>query len=228
MKKIISSAAVCSIAMCMLASCGSKDSGDKKEKTSKAVDLTGKWAMENKGNETVENGGIILTDDGKGSIYADSSKIMNFTDDGFAVGMGDNMTVLSKDYFKEEGKTLTVDVMGNELLVITKLDDTEGYDGLYSLDGGTLYDGIIQGMSKGDEEDVPENVDITLDFDGTHSEVVFNDLFNYSVKGDKLTLTGYSGLMGLDAKEGTADFKLEGDTLTITSSTNTETLTRVK
>ena len=228
MKKLISSAAVCSIAMCMLASCGSKDSGDKSEKKAKAVDISGKWAMENTGNETVENGGIIFSEDGKGSIYADSSKIMYFTDDGLSVGMGDNMTVLSNEYFKQDGKTLTVDIMGNELLVITKLDDTEGYDGHYSLDGGTLYDGIIQGMSKDGEEEVPENVDITLDFDGTHSEVIFNDLFTYQAKGNKLTLSGYSGLMGMDEKEGTAEFKLDGDTLTITSSTKTETLTRVK
>lgn len=220
MKKTISSIAVCSLALCVLTSCGSEKS-EKKEK--KSADITGKWAIDDFENESIKNGGIILAD-GKGSVYADSSEILHFEEDGFNV----SGTVLSKEYYKEDGKKFTLDVMGQEMLIMTKLDDKEGYDGKYSLDGGLLYDGIIQGMSKGDDKELPESIDITLEFDGDHSEFVFNDLFDYSTEGDKLTISGYSALMDISGDGGSADYKIEGDTLTITGTSKTQTFTRVK
>jgi len=223
MKKIITSVTVCSLALCALASCGSSKSSDKSEKASKKADITGKWSIDNLDNESIKNGGIIFAD-GKGSVYADSSQILHFEDDGFNV----SGTVLSKEYYKEDGKKFTLDVMDQEMLVMTKLDDTEGYDGKYSLDGGLLYDGIVQGLNKNGDEELPETIDITLVFDGDYSEVVFNDMFDYETKGNKLTITGYSGMMDFSSDGGTADFKVEGDKLTITSSKRSETFTRVK
>ena len=224
MKKTISSIAVCSLALCVLASCGkAKSDSDSSKKSKKTADITGKWSIDGLDNESIQNGGIIFAD-GKGSVYADSSKILHFDEEGFNV----SGTVLSKDYYKEDGKKFTLDVMGQEMLVMTKLDDKEGYDGKYSLDGGLLYDGIIQGLSKEGEEEMPESVDITLEFDGDHSEVIFNNLFNYETKDDKITISGYSGMMDLSGDGGTAEYKIEGDTLTLTSSKKTQTFTRVK
>ncbi|WP_294412036.1 hypothetical protein [uncultured Ruminococcus sp.] len=221
MKKVITSVTVCSLAVCALASCGSsaKKSADK---------IVGKWAMSDLSNtdQSVDGGGIIFTDGGKGSVYLDTSSLLHFESEGLNVGG----TVLAKDYIKEEGKTLTVDVMGQEMIGLTKLESGEGYDGKYSLDSGILYDSIVQGMEKqGDSSFDKSNLDITIDFDGSKSEVVFNNLFTYETKGKKLTVSGFSGfLSGGDGKEATAEFKVDGDTLELKDSKSTETLTRVK
>ncbi|MCR4793750.1 MULTISPECIES: hypothetical protein [Ruminococcus] len=215
MKRIISSIAVCSLAVCAFASCGNSSSSSK--------DISGKWSIDDLDNNSgIKNGGIIFKD-GKGSVYADSSSILHFEDDGFNV----SGTTLSKEYFKEDGKKLTIDVSGQEMIVMTKLDDKDGYDGKYSLDGGLLYDGIKQGITKGSDE-VPDSINITLEFDGDHSEFVFNDLFDYKTKGDKITITGYSAIMDLSSDGGTAKYKIDGDKLTIKGSKKSETFTKVK
>lgn len=223
MKKVISSIAVCSLAVCALASCGSK----KSEKAAESADITGKWSIDSLEDDTLQNGGIIFQD-GKGSVYTDSSKILHFNDEGLELGNGESdSTIISKDYFKEEGKKLTVDLSGMELLVMTKLDDTEGYDGTYSLEGGLLYEELSAEMSDGAEEK-PESVDISLKFDGESSEMLFNDLFNYEIKDGKLSFSGYSAIMGITSDDGPYDYKIDGDKLSITSQKKTETFTRVK
>ena len=219
MKKIISSVTVCSLALCALASCGSSaKSGDK---------LVGKWAMSDLSNtdQSVDGGGIIFTDDGKGSVYLDTSSLLHFESEGLNVGG----TTLAKDYIKESGDTLTVDVMGNEMIGLKKLEAKEGYDGKYSLESGILYDSIVQGMEKqGNASFDKENLNITIDFDGAKSEVVFNDLFTYTTKGKKLEVSGFAGFLNGDGDKATAEFKVDGDTLELKDSKSTETLTRVK
>lgn len=220
MKKVITSITVFSLAVCALASCGSSaKSGEK---------IIGKWAMSDLSNtdQSVDGGGIIFTEGGKGSVYLDTSSLLHFESEGLNVGG----TVLAKDYIKEEGKTLKVDVMGQEMIGLTKLESGEGYDGKYSLDSGILYDSIVQGIEKqGDSSFDKSNLDITIDFDGSKSEVVFNDLFTYETKGKKLTVSGFSGfLSGGNGKEATAEFKVDGDTLELKDSKSTEKLTRVK
>lgn len=224
MKKIISSIAVCSLAICALASCGS----NKSEKTSKSADITGKWSIDSLQNESVEHGGIIFKD-GKGSAYTDSSKMFHFNDEGLEIGSDDDTAskIISKEFFKEEGKTLTIDLSGVDLLVMNKLDEKEGYNGTYSLDGGLLYEQLSQQMSNG-EEDTPNAVDITLIFDGDKSEMIFNDLFDYETKDGKLTLSGNSDIMGLSTDGNAVDYKIDGDKLTITTKDQSETFTRVK
>lgn len=218
MKKVITSITVCSLAVCALASCGSSaKSGEK---------LVGKWAMSDLSNagEGVEGGGIIFTEDGKGSVYLDTSSLLHFESEGLNVGG----TVLAKDYIKESGDTLTVDVMGQEMIGLTKLETKDGYDGKYSLKSGILYDSIVQGMEKQGSID-ESNLNITIDFDGSSSEVVFNDLFTYETKGKKLIVSGFSGFLnGGEGDKATAEFKVEGDTLELKDSKSTETLTRVK
>lgn len=218
MKKVITSITVCSLAVCALASCGSSaKSGEK---------IVGKWAMSDLSNtdQSVDGGGIIFTEGGKGSVYLDTSSLLHFESEGLNVGG----TVLAKDYIKESGDTLTVDVMGQEMIGLTKLEKGEGYDGKYSLDSGILYDSIVQGMENQGSFDEAD-LDITIDFDGDKSEVVFNDLFTYTTKGKKLTVSGFSGFLnGGDGKEATAEFKVDGDTLELKDSKSTETLTRVK
>jgi chloramphenicol O-acetyltransferase len=52
-------------------------------------------------DQSVDGGGIIFTDGGKGSVYLDTSSLLHFESEGLNVGG----TVLAKDYIKEEGKT---------------------------------------------------------------------------------------------------------------------------
>ncbi|MBR0510952.1 MAG: hypothetical protein IJJ81_00070 [Ruminococcus sp.] len=219
MKKIISSVTVCSLALCALASCGDNaKSGEK---------IIGKWAMSDLSNtdQSVDGGGIIFTDDGKGSVYLDTSSLLHFESEGLNVGG----TTFVKDYIKESGDTLTVDVMGQEMIGLTKLESGEGYDGKYSLDSGIFYDSIVQGIEKqGNASFDKENLDITIDFDGAKSEVVFNDLFTYTTKGKKLEVSGFAGFLNGDGDKATAEFKVDGDTLELKDSKSTETLTRVK
>ena len=220
MKKVITSITVCSLAVCALASCGSSaKSGEK---------IVGKWAMSDLSNAGagVEGGGIIFSDNGKGSVYLDTSSLLHFSDDGLVV----SETTLSKDYIKESGDTLTVDVMGQEMIGLTKLESRTGYDGKYSLKSGILYDSIVQGMeNQGGSSFNKDDLDITIDFDGSKSEVVFNDLFTYTTSGKKLTVSGFSGFLdGGDGKEAKAEFKVDGDTLELKDAKSTETLTRVK
>lgn len=224
MKKIISSIAVCSLAICALASCGS----EKSEKSAKTADIAGKWSIDSLENESIEQGGIIFND-GKGSAYTDSSKMFHFNDEGLVIGSDDDTATrtISKDLFKEEGKTLTIDLSGMELLIMNKLDETEGYNGTYSLDGGILYEQLSAQIS-GNEENTAEAVDITLIFNGDKSEMIFNDLFDYETKDGQLTLSGNSDVMGLSTDGNSAEYKIEGDKLTIITKNGTETFTRVK
>jgi len=224
MKKIISSIAVCSLAICALASCGS----EKSEKSAKSADIAGKWSIDSLENESIEQGGIIFND-GNGSAYTDSSKMFHFNDEGLVIGSDDDTATrtISKDLFKEEGKTLTIDLSGMELLIMNKLDETEGYNGTYSLDGGILYEQLSAQIS-GSEENTAEAVDITLIFNGDKSEMIFNDLFDYETKDGQLTLSGNSDVMGLSTDGNSAEYKIEGDKLTIITKNGTETFTRVK
>ena len=224
MKKIISSIAVCSLAICALASCGS----EKSDKSAKSADIAGKWSIDSLENESIEQGGIIFND-GKGSAYTDSSKMFHFNDEGLVIGSDDDTATrtISKDLFKEEGKTLTIDLSGMELLIMNKLDETEGYNGTYSLDGGILYEQLSAQIS-GSEENTAEAVDITLIFNGDKSEMIFNDLFDYETKDGQLTLSGNSDVMGLSTDGNSAEYKIEGDKLTIITKNGTETFTRVK
>ncbi|MBO7474392.1 MAG: hypothetical protein J6U00_10430 [Ruminococcus sp.] len=223
MKKLITSAAVCSIALCALVSCGDKSS-------KKNGDIVGKWSMSGIENSGIEDGGLIFKADGKGSVFEDTSSILHFESEGFNIGG----TVISDNYIKEDGDNLVVDIEGKEMLDMTRLEGRDGKDGLYSLKGGMLYTSIVEKMSANGSFD-ENNLDITIDFDGAHSEVIFNNIFTYTTKKDKLTISGFSGFLKEDSDSAaanggsiTADYKISGNTLSIIDSKGTETLTRVQ
>ncbi|MCR5599955.1 MAG: hypothetical protein K6G33_04340 [Ruminococcus sp.] len=228
MKKLVSSLIACTVVACSLFSCGnsSESKSDEKEtkKKESAADLVvGKWAMTDLNAEGIDAGGIIFSADGKGSIFEDTSSMLHFVDDGLNVGG----TTLSTEYFKEEGDNLTIDVMGQEMLVMKKVEAKDGYDGKYSLNGGILYDSILSGL-EGRGLDEKTNIDISINFDKENSEVVFNDLFSYSVDGSKMTITGFSGFLDSDKDEVSAEFTVVDDKLTIKDSDKETVLTKVK
>ena len=228
MKKLVSSLLACTVVACSLFSCGSSSESKSDEKETKkkesAADLVvGKWAMTDLDAEGIDGGGIIFSADGKGSIFEDTSSMLHFVDDGLNVGG----TTLSTEYFKEEGDNLTIDVMGQEMLVMKKVEAKDGYDGKYALNGGILYDSILSGL-EGRGLDENTNIDISINFDKENSEVVFNDLFSYSVDGSKMTISGFSGFLDSDKDEVSAEFTVVDDKLTIKDSDKETVLTKVK
>ncbi|MBO4523721.1 MAG: hypothetical protein J5723_03470 [Ruminococcus sp.] len=218
MKKIVTSIAVCSLAVCAFVSCGSKSEGK-----NKATSIVGKWALSGVDNQEVESAGLIFHENGNGSMYEDSSSMFHFEDEGFSVGG----SVISNDYVKEEGDTVTVDVMGEKILVMKKLGNNEGYYGEYTLEGGKLYDNFAESM-KEEAEKNGKPLDITLNFEGSHSELIFNNIFTYTIDDKKLNISGSSAIFNSDGSALSGDYTIKGDTLTITDSKKTDTLTRVK
>jgi hypothetical protein len=228
MKKLVSSLIACTVVACSFFSCSSPIKNDDSKKNSKkepsSADLIiGKWKLDDVNAEGIDSGGLLFSENGKGSIYENTSSLLHFADDGLNVGG----TVLSTEYFNEEGDKLTIDVMGQQMLVMTKVEAKDGYDGKYSLDGGILYDSIVSGLEqKGFTE--KQNIDISIDFDGDNSEVVFNDLFDYSIDGSKITIKGFSGFLNTDEDEVSAEFTVDEEKLTIKDSSKDTVLTREK
>ncbi|EWM52653.1 LptM family lipoprotein [Ruminococcus flavefaciens] len=212
MKKLISSVVVCSLAVCALASCGSK--GD---------ELVGKWSMKNLTANGIDDGGIIFTADGKGAIYEDTSSVFYFEDN----GINFNGTTVSSEYITDSNDVVSVNIQGQELLTMKRMESKGTYYGTYTLTGGVLYDSIVKGMESRSNKKA-DDLNVTIDFSENHSEVLFNDLFTYKVKGSTIEVSGFSGLFSSKSEKASAKFKIDGDTLTIKDSNSEETLTRVK
>ncbi len=219
MKKLITSIIACSLAVFSLASCGKSSDTKKKEKT---ADITGKWAFSESPNEDVSSVGLIFSDKGKGSVYEETTPIFSFTEDsmvlyGYAV---------DKEYITEENDVVTVTLNNSDVIVMKRTKSGgSGFDGTYDLTGGSLYDSLENSVSS-----ESESADITVELKGDKSFVVFNDMFTYKTEGSELVISGCSPLIipsaDEDSDEITAEFKLDGDTLTIIDDKNSNVLTR--
>lgn len=213
MKKIITSITVCALAVCSLASCSDNNNAD----------IVGKWAMDDASvlQGVIDEAGFIFSADGKGSLYENTSSIMHFTSSGLDL----NGTVIGTEYISTTGDVVSIDISGQKLISMTRITYGDSqYDGKYTLDGGVMYDTMVSGMAKqgGISE---ESLNVTIEFNGSYSEVIFNDLFTYSVSGNKLITEGLSGFFDSEGKAG-VKFSISGDTLTLKGK-STETLTRV-
>ncbi len=220
MKKLITSIIACSLAVFSLASCGKSSDTKKKEKT---ADITGKWALSESPDENVSSVGLIFSDKGKGSIYEETTPIFSFTEDsmvlyGYAV---------DKEYISEENDVVTVTLNNSDVIVMKRTKSGgSGFDGTYDLTGGSLYDSLANSFPSENEK-----ADITVELKGDKSFVVLNDMFTYKTNGNDLVISGCSPLIMPSAEENsdeiTAEFKVDGDTLTITDDKNSNVLTRV-
>ena len=219
MKKLITSIIACSLAVFSLASCGKSSDTKKKEKT---ADITGKWAFSESPNDDVSSVGLIFSDKGKGSVYEETTPVFSFTEDsmvlyGYAV---------DKEYITEENDVVTVTLNNSDVIVMKRIKSGgSGFDGTYDLTGGSLYDSLENSVSS-----ESESADITVELKGDKSFVVFNDMFTYKTEGSELVISGCSPLIipsaDEDSDEITAEFKLDGDTLTIIDDKNSNVLTR--
>ena len=222
MKKLISYVMICVIALCSFAACGSK-SKKKGIETENTASIVGKWAMNGFENSGVDGGGLIFGDNGKGGVFEDTSSIICFEGENVNIGGA----VLAKDYISETDGVIKVEAEGRNFLDIKRVKSTgSGYDGTYTLQGGLLYDTIAKTIQEQSTSGM-DAFDVTLNIAGETSQVVFNDVFTYDIKGDDISISGFSGLLSTDGSEATAKYTIDGDTLTLTDSKSTETLQRV-
>ncbi|WP_297961085.1 hypothetical protein [uncultured Ruminococcus sp.] len=221
MKKFISAFIACSLALLTFASCGSKSKDDKKD--GKTADIEGKWALSDVPDSEINSAGLIFGNNGSGSMYEETSSIFSFS--------GDSMNLygyaIDKEYIKEENDVVTVTLRDSNIIVMKRLESSgNGFDGKYSLSGGSLYDSLSQAVASKDGK-----TDITVELSDGHSFVIFNDLFTYKTKGKDLVISGCSPLIMPSADENSdeisAEYKVEGDKLTIIDDKNTNVLTKV-
>lgn len=217
MKRTLCSIAACTLVLGALVSCGDKKGGKGKKET---PNIVGKWAMSGFENKDVESAGIIFHENGKGSMYEDASNMFHFEDEGFYI----SGSVISNDYVIDEGDNVTVDVNGEKLLSMKKVDVKDGHYGTYTLEGGRLYDNFVESM----KQDDGKLLDITLNFDGPHSELIFDDIFTYTIDDKNLNVSGATSVFNSQGAVLSGEYTIKDDKLTITDAKTTNVLTRVK
>lgn len=199
MKKAISVLAVCSIFTAICTGCGESSDVDKK--------LVGSWNSEEIG------GNLNFSEDGKVSMSVNYDSLgMHFNDDMKFV-MED--TEIDVDY---DGKKATVDAAKafnlDEEMIFVEMERTgdenkDSLDGEYKLTGGMIYDELMDQF-----DNVPATYMIV---DGETLDIKL-DICDYKADGKKLTLSG-EGLALLDMgdeKEAECEYKIDGDTLSMT------------
>lgn len=226
MKKLLSVLFVCTVVAGAVVSCGDSDSGSKKsKKKDKTSEVVGKWSMPSISEAGVDDGGIEFGENGKGSIWEETSSLLYFEEGGLNVGG----TLIDSQYIDFDGKTLAVSMSGQDMLTIERTgeENADTYDGEYTLESGILYDALVSSFA--DEENA--DLDVYISFDGDTSNVYFPDLFDYKIDGDKMTISGMAAFLmdGSDEEEVEVTFEVDGDTLKMTDDKgDTEELTRVK
>lgn len=225
MKKLVSFLAVCTVAVTALASCGSSSSkkGGDKEKKEKTPAIVGKWEMAEMAETGVDSGGVILKEDGKGSMYVEISSMLYIQENGAVNFSG--MEIEAENY-TFDGETFALSYSGMDLLEMKKSEKTDESDlnGTYTLEGGLLNDSLREQFASNESEDVS----IDLAIDGQKTELIINDIMSYTYTDDKLTLDGYNKFTGQEEESSEYEYTLEGDSLTLKNDDETLTLTRVK
>ena len=209
MKKLTSILMVCTIAVGAFASCGDNDS---KEKKSKVPDISGKWEMDDMGSYDVDGGGLIFTEDGKGSMYVDVSSLLYMEEDGLNIGG----MVLEKEYITYDGLNFSVNMNDMDMLTMKKTEQTDAdvYDGQYDLVSGLLTDSLMESLTENLSKDKAD-IDLDLVLDGQTSTVILNNVLTYTIDSKNITLDGYAELVGEESTDNSFEYTLDGDTLTI-------------
>lgn len=214
MKKLTSILSVCAMATVIFTGCGDSDSGIDKN-------IVGAWHSDELG------GDMNFSKDGKLDLVIDYSEYMHFNADGNLVMSG---LECEADY---DGSNLSVTLgedMGMDeemnLISLERIGDAneDSVDGEYNLTGGELYDELITMY------DNEENASMKITIAGEDMSISVA-LCEFTAKDGKLELKGDNlSMLGLDDEdEGKCDYKIDGDTLTLTeASGNTLELTKSK
>lgn len=208
MKKFSAMIVTCAMMTCALASCGSADK------------IVGKWELEGVADsaEGIDGGGLIFDKDGNGSFYEDTSSLFYFEDSGINVGG----YTFDNNYINYDGSTFSLSVEGMEMLKMERKGSPEPdkYIGDYNLVGGFLYETITSGIAQGSGTDDVNDIPISISFEENHSEVIFDDVFEYEVKGSKIKISNCSSFLEsmMDSDVANAYFEIDDDTLILKDS----------
>lgn len=198
---------------------GDKDKEDKDDKKSASAadgeideELLGAWY----GDSTGIGLGFNFKDDSTVDLFMDMSSQIYFE--------GENLyfagTETPEDAITFDGKSLSVNVSGTEIMTLEKIDDIAGSDyyGEYELTGGMLLDSIPETSS--DEG-------IHIIFDDGKSVCSYMSVMQYSAKDGEMTLTDHSGMLtGTSGETEDATYSISGDTLSLTSEGETLEMSR--
>ena len=213
MKKMVSFLTALTL-MAGFTACGDKDSGEKKEKSD---GIEGSWGM-----ESDDTAVTMVFDDGKISAAVVVPDLLEFDGDKVLFG-GEE---LSEDDYEFDGKKFSCSMQGQSILEMEKTGGGEdNYDGEYNITGG-VFSSILSSALGAEETDA----DMSLVVAGDTTTFVLNDIADYEAKDGKLTISGVISFIS-DAADGedeaTVEYKINGDTLTLTNEDGEETeLTR--
>lgn len=223
MKKTASLIMASALIICSFASC-----------TDNSKAIIGKWEMKELSDTDIKVGGLEFKENGKGSMYMDTTNILHADGKSLVVGSGEQAVKFEEDLIEYDGKNFNINLQGQYILSLEKVsggESTDSYDGEYKLKSGVMHDSIVGNITKNADDTVNGDVSLFISFDGSSSEVTFVDIFDYKVNKNKLELSGYASFIGdsADGKPVSADVEIKDDVMTITSSENEkEELVKVK
>lgn len=220
MKKIASFLMASVLMICSFASCSLKKES-----------VVGEWELKTLSDQDIKVGGIIFSENGKGSLYMDTSKILHTDGKSIIIGSGEQAVEFNESLIEYDGKNLNLAVNGQDIASLEKSEgdgNTDSYDGKYLVKSGVMHDTILGNLKEIEDKDA---VSVYIDLEGSSSTVTFADIFDYKTKNGKMEMTGYAYIFG-DTEEGkpvTVDYKIKDDIMTVTSeSGEPEELKRIK
>ena len=222
MKRTASLVMASALIICTFGSCSSKNS------------IVGKWEMQDLSDTEVKVGGLEFKDNGKGSMFMDTTSILHAEDKGIVVGSGEQAFKFEEDLINYDGKALDINIQGQDIITLERIDgknSTDNYNGEFELKSGVMYDTIVEGIKKNASGGEDQDLTVHISFDGSNSEVTFVDIFDYKAEKGRLEISGYASFIGesSDGKAVNADFEIKDDVLKVTSAEGeTEELVKVK
>lgn len=162
--------------------------------------------------------GFNFEEDMTGGIFVDATEMAHFTADGKFFISSMTLEAENIDY---DGTTLTVSLMGTEILSMTRNDgnNPDSFNGSYTFVSGSFYDGMVTSMCDSfgvDEEDAVLYAIVT----GEQMYIEFAKIFEYSAENGVITLSGQGSLDILDGS--TAEYEISGDKLIMTDPDGTQ------
>jgi hypothetical protein len=172
-------------------------------------ELLGKWTTKEGGFD----GWYEYKEDGKGSVYLDSSSIIHFEGDKIYF----QTTELGPDKYTFEDGKFSLNVNGRDILTMEKIEGgNDTFDGKYNVTSGLLYDQYDKTYKNTDD------YSFTFEADGKNSILGLNNCFTYSADGEKIYIGEGSSLF--NNKE--FDYTIDGKKLTLKAGIAQQILTR--
>lgn len=201
MKKLTALLMACTMTVSALASCGKDDSTSGSESKKKDV-LSGTWNIEDED----EIGGSLILDDGNLDFNMDLSEMIHFKDkDCIADGSS-----LGEESVKVEDDVISVSYNGYDLLSMKRKESKgDNYDGVYTPEGGMLFESMLEELDA-------EKTEIVVD--GENLLIQTNKIGTYEITGDdtvKVTDPTHT-LTDEDQNEAEFKFSVDGDKLSLT------------